>query len=309
MHHTQPTLPSTAHLCLCNHAKQADENRRLLAYRATPKLIDRVIGPRFAMANACPSHKTYEAPVVLPRASAAHALGKRAARPRRLDQDTAQRQFAELVSAEAQLVGYDRSSVYNYRGRMPGHDATNPGPRVGTDGRVPIRGMAEYYAPGPSDPRYPSERCTKAFRCDPVGPATAEQVPTVPTRVPEPPVYGPTPQSCTNCTPRFDVFRDCERDCPRGPGSAQMRTAQMRPPVTCNGAPSPCPEPPSYTSAAEWQHWKGTMPDARAECWQWGDHPYELETYGVARKGACRPETCCQDLFANSTRRKLGGGG
>ena len=81
-------------------------------------------------------------------------------------------------------------------------------------------------------------------------------------------------------------------------GSAQARTPTMQ------GAPK-CPEP-HLAEQGQWWHWKGTMPEARKECWQWNDHPYELGVYGVARKAGCEVQgRCCQDLFGNNTRRKL----
>lgn len=310
MRATQPTLPSDAHLCLCNYAKQDWENQRLLAYRSTPKLVDRTIGPRFEMAGLCPSHKRYEPPAVVPRVSAAAAMSlapadKRArpsraaaVAPRTLDGATVQAQYAELVAAESQLTGYDRSSTYNFRGRLPGHETNaTAGPNVGTTGRVPIRGMRPWYAPNAcTDPA--SHGCKRA---QPVGPNTAESVPTVPTRLPVPPLdeTTSTPQACTNCTPRFDVFTGCEgEDCPMSLGSAQAR------PPTMQGAPK-CPEP-HLAEQGQWWHWKGTMPEARKECWQWNDHPYELGVYGVARKAGCEVQgRCCQDLFGNNTRRKL----
>ena len=292
MRATQPTLPSDAHLCLCNYAKQDWENQRLLAYRSTPKLVDRTIGPRFEMAGQCPTNKRYEPPTVVPRRPS------RAVAPRTLGDTKVQAQFGELVAAESQLTGYDRSSTYNFRGRLSGHETNaTPGPNVGTTGRVPIRGMRPWYAPNAcTDPA--SHGCKRA---QPVGPNTAESVPTVPTQLPVPPLdkATSTPQACTNCTPRFDVFTGCEgEDCPMSLGSAQAR------PPTMKGAPK-CPDP-HLAEQGQWWHWKGAMPEARKECWQWNDHPYELGVYGVARKAGCDVQgRCCQDLFGNNTRRKL----
>ena len=79
---------------------------------------------------------------------------------------------------------------------------------------------------------------------------------------------------------RFDVFTGCEgEDCPMSLGSAQAR------PPTMQGAPK-CPDP-HLAEQGQWWHWKGAMPEARKECWQWNDHPYELGVYGVARKAGC----------------------
>ena len=80
-------------------------------------------------------------------------------------------------------------------------------------------------------------------------------------------------------------------------------SAQARPP-TMQGAPK-CTEP-HLAEQGQWWHWKGTMPEAHKECWQWNDHPYKLGVYGVARKARCEVQgRCYQDLFGNNTRRKL----
>lgn len=297
---TSPTLPSCAHLCLCNFAKQNAENQRLLAYRAQPTLVDRAIDPRFEMSGQCKSHKRFEAPYNVPRVSDPATMQLSGERPKRpsvpassrahVDNTTVQSQFAELTDAESQLTGYCRSSTFNFEGRSS-YNPQHQGPLVGTTGRVPIRGTRPHYA----------RPATKGVH--PVGPNTAESVPTVPTNVPLPPVQTETQQACTNCTPRFDVYTACDgNECPMGLGSAQSRPPSMK------GAPS-CPDhstTPYLAEQGQWWHWKGRLPEERKECWRWNDHPYELNAYGVARKANCTVQgSCCQDLFANNTKRKL----
>jgi hypothetical protein len=75
-----------------------------------PKIINRVISPRFEMAGPCSSHKSYESPVVLPHRSS-HEDEDMDNIPSKQVHD----QFADLIHVESYLSGYHRPSTHNFK--------------------------------------------------------------------------------------------------------------------------------------------------------------------------------------------------
>ena len=121
-------------------------------------------------------------------------------------------------------------------------------------------------------------------------------------------VYSTTPRTGTGITlrPPGDVT------CSAQPGSTQSRTPLMAGAPHCNDtfAP-PVRQRPYWSDSARADMWRASeLPYERLECWRWNDHPFVLGEYGVGRQrgsvneGGARGR-CVQDVFANSTRRKL----
>lgn len=102
--------PSNCSAYICNLNKHAVENKKILESRSMPKIINRVISPRFEMAGLCSSHKSYETPLILPHTSTHDAMTIQ-----KIPSNQVHNQLADLIHVESYLSGYHRPSTHNFK--------------------------------------------------------------------------------------------------------------------------------------------------------------------------------------------------
>jgi len=103
-----------------------------------------------------------------------------------------------------------------------------------------------------------------------------------------------------------------DMSCSASLGSTQSRSPLMSGAPHCKDTHQPhVHQRPVWSETARADTWRASeLPYERLECWRWNDHPFVLGEYGVGRqRGSVREGgargRCVQDVFANSTRRKL----
>ena len=97
-------------LCICNLSKHAHMNHKLQEHTSTPRMIDRVLGPRPKMDSRCTTHRSYQHVESFP-------LNEQRS-------TTVNDQFAELTNVCSQLQGLCRSSAFNTMPHPPSPVAT-----------------------------------------------------------------------------------------------------------------------------------------------------------------------------------------
>ena len=284
MRPTTPT-PSAAAFCQCNYATQAEMNRKWLALTASPRIVERVLCPRPARTSPCAT-RTYEPPYTVSKQTAplppTHVHSAPDTSPATSPTSPAtstNAQFADLVRTESCLMGHQRRSTFNYEPfvRTPHARSAHA-----VDGWV--RGGAA------SGTGLQLRGCGGGCHDDDLV------------------------SDCTSgtCIPKYGVPSTCAEPSPSA--ALSHGSAQTRPPLSPNAPHVPqlhtvphAEQRPLRSDEARSTTWRASaMPYERAQCWTWGDHPFALGEYGVGRRGTQQDGGgCVQDVFANSTRRKL----
>ena len=306
----RPTAPppSSAAFCQCNYATQAEMNRKWLALTASPRIVDRVLCPRPARASPCATRK-YEPPYTVRKQTAPLPPTHVHAAPDMSPPNTpapsshplssshtssasTSTQFADLVRTESCLMGHHRPSTYNYEPLVRTPQARSA---HAVDGWV--RGGAAMTGSGGGTGlrlRGCGGRCSDNKNTKENNNDTTSRT----------------------CVPRYGVPSTCvggnaNATC----ASVTYGSAQTRAPLSPNAPHVPnvhtvphAEQRPLRSDEARGTTWRtGAMPYERAQCWAWGDHPFELDALGVARtdRKQISGGGCVQDVFDNSTRRKL----
>lgn len=135
-----------------------------------------------------------------------------------------------------------------------------------------------------------------------------------------PPNSQRAPDHAFSITPRtgtgIHLRQPGDPSCSVSLGSTQSRSPLMAGAPHCKDTFQPhVHQRPVWSETARANTWRASeLPYERLECWRWNDHPFVLGEYGVGRQrgpvreGGARGR-CVQDVFANSTRRKLLAGG